>query len=238
MIPRLGSDPASPFPDPDTALAEPDGLLAWGGDLDPLRLTNAYRQGIFPWYSQEQPILWWCPAQRCVLFPAEVHVSRRFRRTLRRAEFNVTADTAFARVVAACALPREAQDSTWITPAMAEAYTRLHHLGIAHSIEVWRGDELAGGLYGLALGRLFFGESMFSRLTDASKVALVALCRRLVAWDYALLDCQLTNPHLESMGAVSIERAHFLAILRRHVDRQARVGSGSWQGPFEQPVAT
>ncbi len=235
MIPRLGTDPASPFPDPESALAEPDGLLAWGGDLDPVRLTNAYHEGIFPWYSEDQPILWWCPSQRCVLVPDRVHVSRRLQRVLRRGEFRVTADTDFAGVVEGCALPRKSQESTWITPAMAEAYLRLHRIGIAHSIEVWHGERLAGGLYGLALGSMFFGESMFSLAADASKVALVTLCRQLHAWNFALLDCQVSNPHLGRMGAVEISRSKFLRILAESVDAPARVGDGSWSDTFQPP---
>lgn len=232
MIPRLGPDPASSFPEPDQALDFPDGLLAWGGDLDPIRLSNAYRSGIFPWYSADQPILWWCPSRRCVLPPGEVHVSRRLRRIMRKRDFTVRADTAFPAVIAGCALPRKAQDSTWITPEMVAAYTRLHRMGIAHSVEVWRGDELAGGLYGLAFGRMFFGESMFSQAADASKIALVALCRQLADWGFALLDCQVTNPHLESMGAVQIDRRLFLDILRENIDIPAPAAGGSWSGSF------
>lgn len=232
MIPRLGSDPAAPFPDPELALSEPDGLLAWGGDLDPVRLTNAYHDGIFPWYSDDQPILWWSPARRCVLYPAEVHISRRLQRVIRQRGFEVTADTAFAEVVEGCALPRKSQDSTWITPDMIHAYTRLHHMGVAHSIEVWRDGRLAGGLYGLALGKIFFGESMFSQATDASKVALVALCRQLGAREYALLDCQVTNPHLKTMGAVQLSRAQFQAVLRDNVDAPPPIVNGRWTGIF------
>lgn len=218
MIPQLGTDPSSPFPDPADALISPDGLLAWGGDLDPVRLTNAYYQGIFPWYSGDQPILWWSPSQRCVIRPGAVHVSRRLRRVLRRGEFTVSADRAFREVITACSQPRKSQESTWITPSMIEAYTRLHRMGIAHSIEVWFGNELQGGLYGLAFGRVFFGESMFSAATDASKIALVALCRQLRDWQYALLDCQVSNPHLETMGAVLVDRSVFLRTLKEHIE--------------------
>lgn len=209
MIPILSSDPESPFPPAEQALEYPQGLLAAGGDLSPARLVNAYQHGIFPWYSGDQPILWWSPAPRCVLYPQRVHVSRRLRRRYNQGLFRVTSDQAFAQVIHACAGPRPEQDGTWITDEMQEAYIRLHKLGIAHSVEVWTGDELAGGIYGLALGRVFFGESMFSKHQDASKVALVALCRQLQDWKFALLDCQITNPHLESMGAEEISRSEF-----------------------------
>jgi leucyl/phenylalanyl-tRNA--protein transferase len=220
MIPQLDADPASAFPDPASAMEIPDGLLAWGGDLDPVRLGNAYHSGIFPWYSDDQPILWWSPATRCVLFPKEVHISRRLQRLIAQGRFRLTADKDFGGVINGCALPRETQDSTWITQEMIDAYCRLHRMGIAHSIEVWDGDELAGGLYGLAIGRVFFGESMFSAARDASKLALAGLCSRLEQWGYALLDCQIHNPHLESMGAVEIPRQTFLNILAANVDRK------------------
>lgn len=219
MIPQLGADPDAPFPDPGSALPEPDGLLAWGGDLHPRRLLRAYRQGIFPWYSADQPILWWCPARRAVLFPSEVHVSRRLGRLLRQQRFSITADRAFDEVVAGCALPRSKQPTTWITPAMQRAYGRLHQAGHAHSVEVWQAGELAGGIYGIALGGLFFGESMFSAVRDASKVALVSLCRAMARNGYALLDCQIINAHLESMGARELPRAEFLRLLEEQVDR-------------------
>lgn len=230
MVPQLGDDPGSPFPPPESALEHPDGLLAWGGGLEPERLTRAYRHGIFPWYSGDQPILWWCPARRCVLPPAEVHVSRRLARVLRQGRFTATADRAFAEVVAACALPREGRDTTWITPAMQHAYVRMHELGFGHSVEVWSDGQLAGGIYGLSLGRIFFGESMFSQVADASKVALVLLCRQLEAWDFSLLDCQISNGHLLRMGAREIPRARFLAALgdnARYPDRR-----GSWAQAF------
>lgn len=221
MIPQLGTDPSDPFPDPGEAMESPDGLLAWGGDLDPVRLVNAYHRGIFPWYSEQQPILWWSPASRCVLFPADIYISKRLQRLLRQKKFRVTADTAFDEVIRGCALPRATQDSTWITPEMIEAYNRLHRMGVAHSIEVWSGDELAGGMYGLSIGRVFFAESMFSQVTDASKVAMVFLCRQLENWDFALMDCQVDNPHLERMGAVQIPRETFLSLLAKNVDRPA-----------------
>lgn len=209
MIPFLDPDPDSAFPPTEQALEYPEGLLAAGGDLSPTRLVNAYRQGIFPWYSEDQPILWWSPAPRCVLFPNSVHVSKRLRRRYNQGLFSLTLDHAFKRVIEACAEPRETQDGTWIMQDMINAYQKLHELGIAHSLEVWRADELVGGIYGLSLGAVFFGESMFSRQTDASKVALVALCRHLASSGYQLLDCQIANAHLTSMGAVDISRAEF-----------------------------
>jgi len=185
-------DPDAPFPPAEAALREPNGLLAVGGDLSPRRLLRAYRSGAFPWYGEGQPILWWSPDPRAVLLPERVRVSRSLRRTLRRGLFRVTVDRAFDAVIEACAtVPRPGQDGTWITPEMAAAYRRLHRLGHAHSVEAWTRDgELAGGLYGVAIGRVFFGESMFSRRSDASKVALVTLCRALEAWGYGLVDAR------------------------------------------------
>lgn len=209
MIPILGTDPESPFPPTAQALDYPQGLLAIGGDLSPARLINAYRQGIFPWYSEDQPLLWWSPAPRCVIFPAEVHISRRLRRRYNQGQFTLTADRSFAQVIEACAAPRADQDGTWITPEMQAAYLKLHEMGVAHCVEVTLDGNLVGGIYGLALGRMFFGESMFSRHTDASKLALVALCRQIHHWGFLLLDCQVSNPHLLSMGAREISRKEF-----------------------------
>ena len=209
MIPILDPDPESGFPPVELALDYPQGLLAVGGDPSPPRLINAYRHGIFPWYSDDQPILWWSPVPRCVIFPSDVHVSRRLRRRFNQGCHHVTADQAFAQVIDACSRPRHDQDGTWITAEMKAAYIRLHELGIAHSVEVWAEDDLIGGIYGLALGRVFFGESMFSQKVDASKIALVALSKQLEKWDFALLDCQISNPHLQSMGAVEISRTQF-----------------------------
>jgi leucyl/phenylalanyl-tRNA--protein transferase len=210
----------------EQALEYPEGLLAAGGDLSPARLVNAYRQGIFPWYSEGQPILWWSPAPRCVLYPQSVHVSRRLRRHYHQGGFSLTADRAFEEVIEACAAPRPGQDETWITGDMLEAYVRLHRLGIAHSVETWVDGKLAGGIYGLALGRVFFGESMFSRQQDASKVALVALCRQLQSWDFTVLDCQVSNPHLLSMGAVEVSRETFQDMLKTALE------AGHWQQDF------
>jgi leucyl/phenylalanyl-tRNA--protein transferase len=226
-LPRLGDDPDAPFPATRLALRSPNGLLAWGGDLNPRRLLRAYRMGIFPWYSQGQPVLWWSPAPRCVLHPAGVHLSRRTRRRFNTGRYRLTADSAFTDVIAGCAAPRVRDQGTWITTELRSAFERLHRRGHAHSIEVWRDNELCGGIYGLALGSVFFGESMFSRSTDASKIALVALCRLLVDWDFGLLDCQVGNPHLRRMGAVEIGRAAFERDLQRLVDSPRE--SGSWR---------
>lgn len=229
-LPRLADDPAAPFPPTREALDSPNGLLAWGGVLHPQRLLQAYRHGIFPWYSEGQPVLWWSPAPRCVIFPAEVHLSQRTRRRYNSGIYRLSADQAFDRVVAGCAAPRRYDRGTWITGALREAFGRLHHMGHAHSVEVWDGQELAGGIYGLAIGSVFFGESMFHRRVDASKIALVALCRLLVAWDYGLLDCQVGNPHLYRMGAVNLDRRSFedaLSLLLADAGEGARA-PGSW----------
>lgn len=202
------------FPPP--ALADPGGLLAVGADLSPPRLLLAYSSGIFPWYNPEDPILWWSPDPRCILEPTAIRISRSLGRTLRRGRFAVTCNRAFAEVIRACAQVRLQQGGgTWLTAEMSAAYQRLHDLGYAHSIECWSGADLVGGLYGLCLGRCFFGESMFHHAPDASKVALAWLCQRLAAQDFDLIDCQLTNPHLLSMGAREIPRSEFLERLRR-----------------------
>ena len=214
MIPILAADPESPFPPAEQALDNPQGLLAAGGDLSPARLINAYRHGIFPWYSGEEPILWWSPAPRCVLYPQKVHLSRRLKRRFNQGRYSLSADRAFVEVIKGCAGPRRDYDETWISDDMLTAYIRLHELGVAHSVEVWVDNELAGGVYGLALGRMFFGESMFSEREDASKIALVALCQQLKQWDFTLLDCQISNPHLLSMGAEEITRQEF----ERHLE--------------------
>jgi leucyl/phenylalanyl-tRNA--protein transferase len=217
MIPWLDAD--DPFPPLTRALEEPNGLLAAGADLSPERLLDAYAHGIFPWFSDDQPILWWSPDPRMVLFLRELHVSRSLARVLRSQSFTVTLDRAFRHVVAGCAAPRAGQDGTWITADMAEAYGGLAHRGFAHSVEVWAGDELAGGLYGVAIGRMFFGESMFSRRPDASKVALASLARQLERWGFELIDCQMSTPHLASLGAREIRRSEFAA----HVARLVRL---------------
>ncbi|HSG10133.1 MAG TPA: leucyl/phenylalanyl-tRNA--protein transferase [Gammaproteobacteria bacterium] len=209
-------DPDSPeifFPDVETALREPDGLLAVGGDLKPERLLLAYRNGIFPWFGPDQPILWWAPDPRLVLFPEQLKISRSLSRTLRKQRFIVTFDTAFAQVVHACAAPRPGQAGTWITPEMQSAYRRMHELGHAHSVECWQHGELVGGLYGIAIGHVFFGESMFTRVADASKVGFVTLVQQLQASGYRLIDCQVHTDHLESLGAMMIPRPDFTRLL-------------------------
>jgi leucyl/phenylalanyl-tRNA--protein transferase len=209
---RLPREPV--FPDP--ALADPDGLLAVGGDLAPERLLAAYRAGIFPWYDAGSPILWWSPDPRMVLLPGELHVARSLRRTLRAGRFEVRADTAFARVVRRCAeVARPGQRGTWITAEMIEAYARLHRLGLAHSVEAWEGRELAGGLYGVSIGGAFFGESMFADRPDASKVAFVTLVEWLRDRGFDLVDAQVETAHLRRFGAREIPRREFLARLAR-----------------------
>ena len=216
MIPLLAPDDPSPFPDVRRALRHPNGLLAAGGDLRPERLIGAYRRGIFPWFSDGDPILWWSPDPRTVLFPDQLRVSRSLHKRLRRRQFGVTMDRNFAAVIGACAAPRDGAGGTWILPEMVAAYTTLHRLGIAHSVEVWEGRQLVGGLYGVASGRAFFGESMFSRATDASKVALVHLCRQLLDRGFGLIDCQMRTAHLMSLGAIEMPRARFVAWLDRY----------------------
>lgn len=224
-VPVLGAD--DPFPAPATALRRPNGLLAIGGDLSPERLLAAYRHGIFPWYEDPQPILWWSPDPRAVLYPDRFHASGSLRAALRRAELRTTADTVFAQVIDACAAPRRQTADTWIGPAMRRAYLELHARGHAHSVEVWSAGELVGGLYGIALGRVFFGESMFSRASNASKIALAHLVRRLLAWGYVLIDCQQDTPHMRSLGAETIARREFQGILDR--EASAPVPAASWR---------
>jgi len=214
-------DVEAPFPDVELAMREPDGLLAVGGDLSLARLLRAYRQGIFPWYSDAQPILWWSPDPRSVLYPERLRISRSLRKSLRRNIYTVTTDRAFRRVIAHCAEPRADGLGTWLSHDMIEAYCRLHESGHAHSIESWHQGELAGGLYGLAMGRVFFGESMFSRRSDASKVAFVHLAQ-LRKWGYALIDCQVASEHLASLGAENIPRRRFIADLNRWCDAPTR----------------
>jgi leucyl/phenylalanyl-tRNA--protein transferase len=221
------ADAPDRFPPASEALTEPNGLLAAGGDLSPNRLLAAYRRGIFPWYEEGQPILWWSPDPRAVLRPDGIRVSRSLRRSLIKGGFEVRIDSAFAAVVAACAEPRRYTDSTWITRDMAAAYARLHELGWAHSFETWRDGELVGGLYGVAIGRVFFGESMFARATDASKVALVRLAEHLRARAFELIDCQVASAHVASLGATSISRAAFLALLDQYCEPPGTPGSWS-----------
>jgi len=207
------SNPYQPFPNPARALTEPNGLLAIGGCLSMPRLLQAYRHGIFPWYSDDDPICWWCPDPRTVLFPQQFRPSRSLRKTLRKGLFQLSADTAFDAVIAACAEPVPEREHTWITPHMTAAYRELHAAGYAHSIEVQQEGELVGGLYGVALGRVFYGESMFSRVSDASKVALAVLCAQLARWQFVVIDCQMPTAHLHSLGAQDIPRQQFLRLL-------------------------
>lgn len=216
-----GSPPDIPFPDPSRAETDPNGLLAVGGDLSPQRLLQAYRAGVFPWYSDDQPILWWSPDPRMVLFPERLHVSRSLRKTLRRGHFEVSVDQAFGDVIDACAGPRRDDDGTWLLPEMIEAYRALHRLGCAHSFETWMDGELVGGTYGVALGRAFFGESMFSYRADASKVALVQLAELARAAGFAFIDCQVYTEHLQRMGAQELPRARFLTLLHQALSRPA-----------------
>lgn len=214
------------FPPLSKAMREPNGLLAAGGDLSPERLIQAYRHGCFPWFEEGQPILWWSPDPRTVLLPAEVHVSRSLRKVLRQGRFRVTFDHDFAAVIAECAGPRNYTDGTWITDAMQRAYLALHEQGHAHSVEVWDGDALVGGLYGLAMGRLFFGESMFSRADNASKVGFVTLVEHLQQAGFVLIDCQMPTDHLHSLGARSIPREVFAGYLSQYLDQP---NSATWQ---------
>lgn len=204
--------PVHAFPDVDYAMIQPNGLLAVGGDLSPARLLHAYQRGIFPWFSEGQPILWWAPDPRAVLLADALKVSRSLRKTLRREKFRVTFDRAFGQVIRDCAAPRARQNDTWITNDMIEAYCALHERGFAHSVECWEDGELVGGLYGVGIGRVFFGESMFSRSSDASKVALAKLCET----DYELIDCQLPSDHLKRLGAIDLPRRQFMTLLRRY----------------------
>lgn len=210
-LPWLPADTLAPFPPAQHALREPDGLLCAGGDLSPERLLLAYRHGIFPWFSPGEPILWWSPDPRTVFDTASFRLPSRFRRQLRRSTWQVRANSAFAEVIGHCAsIPRPGQAGTWIGPAVQAAYQRLHHLGHAHSVEVFEEDTLVGGLYGVMIGRMFFAESMFSRKSGGSKVALAALARFLHAQDCPLIDAQVDNPHLRSLGAVQCAREAFL----------------------------
>lgn len=231
-------EPGDPLPPPERALREPNGLLAAGRDLDADRLREAYTRGIFPWFSRGQPVLWWSPDPRMVLFLDEFRITRSLRRTLRqrRADpaWRVSTDEAFEAVMRACAEPRPAQDGTWISEAIVSAYTGLHQRGCAHSIEVWHRERLVGGLYGVAIGRMFYGESMFTRVPDASKTALACLVQGLGAAGFSVIDCQQNTAHLASLGAREIRRAEFLEI----VERLTEMAASSWaEVPIHFPVA-
>ncbi|HWR78279.1 MAG TPA: leucyl/phenylalanyl-tRNA--protein transferase [Thiobacillus sp.] len=224
MSERLPSTPF--FPPVESALREPNGLLAMGGDLSVERLLDAYRHGIFPWFNPGEPILWWSPDPRMVLVPGEVRVTRSLAKRIRNAGFELRVDTAFAEVMRACAAPREGESGTWISPLMVAAYTRLFDAGYAHSVETWHDGVLVGGLYGVAIGRMFYGESMFSREPDASKIALVRLAQQLQQWEFGLIDCQMETPHLASLGARTMPRAAFAARVAELVKLPHR--SGPW----------
>lgn len=225
MIPWL--DAGDPFPAVTRALPEPNGLLAAGADLSVERLTDAYRHGIFPWYSEGQPLLWWSPDPRMVLFPNEFTAPRSLRKRLRRRDYAICTDFAFETVMRACAAPRPGQSGTWITEDMIGAYGALHGKGLAHSVETWMDGKLAGGLYGVAIGRMFYGESMFALVSDASKIALAHLARQLARWNYGMIDCQMQTPHLASFGAREIPRADFMRRLAELVNYEA--GSDDWR---------
>ena len=231
MIPWL--EPDDPFPPIEMALREPNGLLAAGADLSPGRLLDAYARGIFPWFNDAEPPLWWSPDPRMVVFSSERHVARSLRRVLKSGRFRVTMDTAFTEVMSGCAEPRVDQDGTWITPQIVDAYAELARLGYAHSVETWEGDELVGGLYGVAIGRMFFGESMFARRTDASKVAFVSMLAQFEAWQMPLVDCQVATDHLASLGGREIARVEFMSHVRALVRRPAV--QAPWK--FDRPGA-
>lgn len=219
--------PEQPFPPAHLALHEPNGLLAIGGDLSLPRLLSAYRQGIFPWYNPDEPILWWCPNPRAVLYPDALKVSRSLAARLRKRDVELRMDTAFPAVLEACAGERRNSRGTWLGADMRRAYLQLFQAGHAHSVEVWREAQLVGGLYGVAVGRMFYGESMFSRETDASKIALHALCRHLCQWQFEMIDCQVSSPHLTRLGAIELSRADFLERARPAAAQPGR--PGPWQ---------
>lgn len=209
-LPLLDEHAPDHFPDPHAALIEPNGLLAFGGDLSPRRLKTAYTRGIFPWYNEGEPILWWSPDPRCVFHTAALQPNRSLRRAMADKAWVVTVNRAFRQVMVACAAPRQNQAGTWISPAMIEAYCALHQQGYAHSVEVWEQERLVGGIYGVSIGRLFCGESMFSAVSGGSKLALYALAAMLRRWGFPLIDAQVSNPHLLSLGAVDMPRDSFL----------------------------
>lgn len=225
-------DRNQPFPDVSNALQEPNGLLAVGGCLSSRRLLNAYGKGIFPWFGDNEPILWWSPDPRLILWPNRVRISRSLRKRLKHGEFQFSFDTSFEQVLDACAKPRPYSTGTWITPEMKRAYTELHQSGFAHSFEAWRNGELVGGLYGVTLGRVFFGESMFHRATDASKAAFAFACHCLYHWHYALIDCQVYTEHLASLGAEEIPRAEFIRLLKELCDQP--VSDTAWKVADEE----
>ena len=233
MICWLATDQVESFPPLSAALTEPNGLLAVGGDLSPQRLVTAYRSGIFPWFNDEDPILWWSPDPRMVLFPNELSISRSLHKLLKKHQYEIRTDASFREVMQACTEPRKAQSGTWITDEMVEAYTTLHHMGVAHSVETWMDGVLVGGLYGIALGRMFYGESMFSRVSDASKIAFVHLVKQLEIWEFGMIDCQMKTRHLASLGAREIPREEFALKLGRLIDAPSQ--SGIWHFDYTYP---
>lgn len=227
-------DPNQPFPPPSRAMRDPNGLLAIGGDLSVERLLRAYSSGIFPWYNPNEPILWWCPDPRAVLDPAEFHVSHSLEKRIRKPDYAVTLDRAFADVLDGCTASRRGSNGTWLGTDMKRAYLELREAGHAHSAEVWRNGRLVGGLYGVALGRAFFGESMFSTETDSSKLALYWLCQQLKAWSFEMIDCQIASQHLRTLGAAEISRDRFLSRLRSA--QQAPSRTGLWRYEIDVPA--
>lgn len=227
-------DPQQPFPPAHLAMRDPNGLLAIGGDLSPARLVRAYQQGIFPWYNPDEPVLWWCPDPRTVLEPGEFHVSHSLRKAIRRRDYALSFDRAFEAVLAACSSERIRSHGTWLGDDMRRAYVELFERGHAHSVEIWRDRQLIGGLYGVTLGRVFFGESMFSRATDASKLSLYWLCRQLQRWNFEMIDCQVSSPHLFSLGAREVARTPFLKQIAVAVKTAA--ANTCWQFDADVPA--
>lgn len=225
-LPEL-TDNKTLFPNVKTALDDPDGLLAMGGDLTPQRVINAYRNGIFPWFSDGQPILWWSPSKRAIIKPNFCHISKSMKRLLKKNDFTVTVNNAFSEVITHCARPRESQAETWITDTMIDAYIKLHQQGFAHSLEVWQEQRLVGGLYGVCVGTLFCGESMFSRVSNSSKVAFIALNQHLSRFQGTLIDCQMQTTHLKSLGVEELPREQFIHYLQQC--REQKIDNGCWQ---------
>ena len=215
----------SSFPPTDKALSEPDGLLAIGGKLDVKNLLEAYKLGIFPWYSEENPVMWWSPKIRPIIRPHEIRISKSLKKTIKKNTFDLSYDKCFKRIMQNCSTSGDRAGKSWITSTMIEAYTELHALGHAHSVECWQNGELCGGLYGVSVGRIFYGESMFSKEADASKVALVDLCAKLQAWGYLVIDCQIPSPHLNRLGAKLVEREQFEKIISQNVDKPPAPGA-------------
>jgi leucyl/phenylalanyl-tRNA---protein transferase len=237
-LPLLDPDACDRFPDPREALVEPNGLLALGGDLSPPRLLAAYRRGIFPWFGEREPILWWSPDPRCVFYTASLKVNRSLRRQLSGKHWRLTVDHAFDAVIRACAAPRAGDSGTWLVPAMIDAYDDLHRLGHAHSVEVWDDERLVGGIYGVAIGRMFCGESMFSAESGGSRIALIALARLLHEMDFPLIDAQVSNPHTLRLGAIDMPRGQFLQEIARLGQSPGRIGSWADLTPrLLQPAA-